>query len=64
MPFCVTPDFPSYKYDTFIQTVQNESVSVGACVDPLNQPDVLKIQNKSSVEHTKGTTEAFQIQTE
>ncbi|KAF7669223.1 hypothetical protein LDENG_00223360 [Lucifuga dentata] len=34
-----------YKYDSFIQSFQNESLSLAACVDPEKQPDALEIQS-------------------
>lgn len=45
----------SYKYKTFIQVFQNDSVNYAACADPL-KAEVPEIQIEPSVEDNKGKT--------
>ena len=47
--------FHSYKYNTFIQVFQNDSVNLAACADPL-KTEVPEIQIEPSVEDNKGKT--------
>lgn len=46
----------SYSYDTVIQALQNDSVNIAACVDPLKTLEVPEIQIEPAIEDHKGET--------
>lgn len=48
--------FYSYKYNTVIQAFQNDTVNIGACVDPLTAEDAPQIQVEPSVGDSAGKT--------
>lgn len=49
--------FNSYKYNTVIQVFQNDTVNIGACVDPLTAEGAPQIQVEPSVDDNAGKTD-------
>lgn len=51
---CGTAAFHSYKYDTIIQIVHNDSMNIAACLDPLKTEDMPEIRIEPSLEDSRG----------